>query len=113
MFKERDFIQFVDLLFYFYRSLWKVSNETTKETAGGDIAKGEIVYKNNCLSCHGNQGVNGHNGPNLQTSAYSKSVDSVISKVTNGGAVMPSFEDALTEEQIKDVSAYVHSLAKE
>jgi mono/diheme cytochrome c family protein len=31
--------------------------------------------------------------------------------VTNGGGVMPSFKDKLSEQQIKDVAAYVSTSA--
>ncbi len=37
------------------------------------------------------------------------SFDLVVERVTNGMGVMPSFSDELTEQQIRDVAAYVSS----
>jgi len=46
-------------------------------------------------------------GPNLDQ--LKPSYDAVVAQVTNGGGAMPPFKDTLTEQQIKDVAAYVSS----
>ena len=44
-------------------------------------------------------------GPNLDDA--SPSFDKVVERVTEGSGLMPSFKDQLSEEEIRDVAAYV------
>ena len=68
------------------------------------IDAGLTLYTNSCIACHGNQGANGHNGPNLQTSKFAKNRENVIDRVTKGGTSMPAFKDTLTPEEIEAVA---------
>ena len=88
--------------------------ETTTggEEGGGDAAKGkEIFAAQGCGSCHtlSDAGSSGTVGPNLDDAK--PSADTVVTMVTNGGGVMPSFKDKLSEQEINDVAAYVSSVA--
>ena len=92
------------------------STDTTTETpsgaAQGDPVAGKAVFASaGCASCHtlADAGATGTIGPNLD--AASPSADLVVERVTNGQGVMPSFKDALSEQQIQDVAAYVSSVA--
>ncbi|RDW20028.1 quinonprotein alcohol dehydrogenase [Oceanobacillus arenosus] len=76
----------------------------------GKTANGLAVYENNCLACHGTEGANGHNGPNLQKSDVASSKEDVISRVKAGGETMPAFEGTLTEEEINDVASYISEI---
>jgi mono/diheme cytochrome c family protein len=60
-----------------------------------------------CGSCHtlDAAGSSGSVGPNLDDA--SPSFDEVVQKVTTGGGGMPSFEDRLSEQEIRDVAAFV------
>jgi len=91
---------------------------------GGAIGNGLVVYKDKCLSCHGEKGdgtgqVGQYMNPrprNLVTANF-KNGDSeaeIYKTVTEGlkGTGMAPFEKLLTEAQRKDVAAYVHSLRK-
>lgn len=83
---------------------------TTTEDAGegGDAANGEQVFASaGCGGCHtfSAAGSTGSIGPNLDD--VSPSFDAVVAMVTNGGGAMPSFEDELSEQQIRDVAAFV------
>jgi len=80
---------------------------TEGDTVSANPDKGITVYDANCLACHGNQGANGHNGPNLQNSEVAVSRDDVIARIEEGGTSMPSFKDTLTAEEIEAVAAYV------
>ena len=62
-----------------------------------------------CGGCHtlADAGANGVIGPNLDENV--PPFDLVVDRVTNGFNVMPSFSDRLTEQQIRDVAAYVSS----
>jgi len=81
-------------------------------TAGGgetgDATKGEAVFASaGCGSCHTFSKANstGNIGPNLDDA--SPSFDKVVTQVTNGGGPMPSFKDQLSEQEIRDVAAFV------
>ena len=54
-------------------------------------------------------GSSGTVGPNLDDAKPDD--DLVVERVTNGSGVMPSFADQLSEQEIKDVAAYVSSAA--
>ena len=66
-----------------------------------------------CAGCHtlADAGSTGSIGPNLD--ATSPSYDKAVERVTNGQGTMPAFKDTLTEEQIRDVAAYVSSAVEE
>jgi mono/diheme cytochrome c family protein len=88
--------------------------ETTETTGGqGDPVAGKAVFGSaGCASCHtlADAGSSGSVGPNLD--AASPSFDKVVERVTNGQGVMPPFKDTLSEQQIRDVAAYVSSTAE-
>ncbi|RHW39303.1 quinonprotein alcohol dehydrogenase [Lysinibacillus yapensis] len=83
--------------------------DTTGKTAD-TYDLGFSVYEGNCLSCHGNMGENGHNGPNLQLSEFAESYANVIDRVKNGGTTMPAFEANLSEEEIAAVAKNVNEV---
>ncbi|WP_010647926.1 PQQ-binding-like beta-propeller repeat protein [Oceanobacillus massiliensis] len=76
----------------------------------GQTESGSAIYEANCLACHGTEGANGHNGPNLQTSSIAPDKDAVMKRVKEGGESMPSFEGTLTEQEIDDVAAYISEI---
>jgi len=84
---------------------------TTTENGGsdtGDAANGEQVYASaGCGGCHTFEaaGSTGSVGPNLDDAA--PSFDLVVTQVTNGGGAMPAFGDELSEQEIRDVAAFV------
>ena len=81
---------------------------TTGGGESGDAAKGKAVFASaGCGSCHtfSEAGSSGSVGPNLDDA--SPSFDKVVSQVTNGGGPMPSFKDQLSEQEIRDVAAFV------
>jgi mono/diheme cytochrome c family protein len=102
-------------------------SETTEETAtegtetetetedggGGGQAQGNaeagsaIFNEQGCGGCHVLEaaGSNGSVGPNLDESK--PDFDLIVDRVTNGQGVMPAFGDELSEQEIRDVSAYV------
>jgi cytochrome c6 len=80
--------------------------------AAGDPVAGKAVFASaGCVSCHtlADAGSTGTVGPNLD--AAKPSYDKAIERVTNGASPMPSFKDTLSEQQIRDVAAYVSSVA--
>jgi len=77
--------------------------------AGGtaDAAAGKEVFADNCSICHGDTGHGGNGGPDLRTMPLAKTQSGAEKQVTNGGGGMPPFKGQLSEEEIKNVAAYV------
>jgi cytochrome c553 len=78
----------------------------------GDAEAGaEVFAQAGCGGCHELEAANssGSVGPNLDEAE--PSFDTVVVQVTEGSGVMPSFRDQLSEQQIRDVAAYVSESA--
>jgi quinohemoprotein ethanol dehydrogenase len=79
-----------------------------KETAAAPNAEaGEEVFSEQCSVCHGADGLGGNGGPDLTTMPLAKEQAGAEKQVTNGGGGMPAFKGTLSEEEIKNVAAYV------
>ena len=81
--------------------------------AQGDAQAGERVFADaGCKNCHtlDAAGSTGTTGPNLDEAQ--PSFDEAVEQVTNGGGGMPAFKGDLSEEQIRDVAAFVAESAK-
>ena len=100
-------------------AVWLYGQDTTaapaKSTpipAHADAAAGAKVFASaGCGSCHTLSAAkaSGQVGPNLDEAK--PGYDVVLAKVTNGGGGMPSFGGQLSEQQIRDVAAYVATSA--
>ncbi|MFL5978781.1 MAG: DUF6529 family protein [Gaiellaceae bacterium] len=80
--------------------------------ANADAAAGAKVFgAAGCGSCHALAAANasGDVGPNLDSAQ--PGYETVLEKVTNGGGGMPAFDGQLTEQQIRDVAAFVATSA--
>jgi quinohemoprotein ethanol dehydrogenase len=77
--------------------------------AGGapDPAAGKEVFAENCSVCHGASGTGGNGGPDLTTMPKAQEQKGAEEQVTNGGGSMPPFGGTLSEEEIKNVAAFV------
>lgn len=90
---------------------------TPSETEEGNAALGAPIYLENCTPCHGAQG-EGVDAPPMRNSQFvQKAGDEVVSTtIANGipGTEMPAWLQTqggpLTEIQIDDVIAYLHTL---
>jgi cytochrome c551 len=83
----------------------------------GDPTNGQAVYNQNCAGCHGST-MGGGVGPALNPIAKLPGVSNpldpayLIGIITNGkkpasGAEMPSWQGKLSDQQIKDVAAFI------
>jgi mono/diheme cytochrome c family protein len=75
-----------------------------------DAAAGADVYESaGCGTCHvlESAGSTGAIGPSLDDSTME--FDAVVQQVANGGGGMPAFSGQLSEDEIRDVSAFVVS----
>jgi mono/diheme cytochrome c family protein len=80
----------------------------TTNTGEGDAQAGEQIFATaGCGNCHtlAAAGATGQIGPNLDE--LQPGFDQVVEQVTNGGGGMPSFGDTLSDEQIRNVAAFV------
>jgi mono/diheme cytochrome c family protein len=68
-------------------------------------AGGEKVFKQVCVLCHGDDGRGGDRGGAPLDAVADPAL--VISTVTDGRGSMPPLGDALTQEEIRAVAAYV------
>jgi cytochrome c oxidase subunit I len=81
---------------------------TTPGLGGGNPAAGKTVFANaGCAGCHTLKaaGAGGTIGPNLDQARPSLAL--AIDRVTHGKGAMPAFAGQLSEQQIKDVAAFV------
>ncbi len=80
---------------------------------------GADLYKSKCQMCHGADGMAGtpagkstkarpFNDPDVKK----MSDDDLIAVTTNGRNKMPAYKGKLTDAQIKEVIAYIHTLQK-
>ena len=84
----------------------------------GNTTKGKALFKENCEICHYAANTAKKIGPGLKgiykrgKFADGKKVDdaSMQEWVLKGGVDMPSFEGTLTEEQVRDLIAYLRTL---
>src|SRR5690349_672779 len=82
----------------------------------GDPAKGATVYAQNCTTCHGGA-LEGGIGPALNPIEKLPGVsnpldptyliDTITNGKTDGGKVMPAWKGKLSEQDIKDVAAFI------
>ena len=93
------------------------------DTRSDNIEEGKLIFEDRCASCHGLQGRgDGPQAPFLSPRPSSlisagtsaKSDIDLLATITNGKprTAMPAWKDLLTEEQRRDVLAYVRSLVR-
>ena len=81
----------------------------TSTFAADDIATGSVQYNRTCAQCHGRNMVNsGTTSYDLRRFPVDQAERFLLS-VNKGKGSMPSFEAALTAEQVKVLWAYVGS----
>ncbi len=85
-------------------------------TRAGDAA---TLYKAKCAVCHAADGSGNSDmgkklsSPDLRSDAIQKETDAQLTDgITNGkGKTMPAYKSKLSEDQIKDLVAYIRELA--
>jgi mono/diheme cytochrome c family protein len=67
--------------------------------------RGEQIYKQACVPCHGESGAGGHGGgPSL---IARQNVDKIISVTSAGKNNMPSFSGTYSPEDMRDIASYI------
>ncbi|MDH5230534.1 MAG: cytochrome c [Gammaproteobacteria bacterium] len=77
----------------------------------GDPVVGKNIYTRHCMGCHGASGAGMMPGlPNFSRGEQLfKSDNELMDTVRNGNGVMPSFGGLISEEEIRDVVAYLRT----
>lgn len=87
--------------------------------AGGNVAKGKVLYTNLCIRCHGVDGKGDaymkFNPPvaDLSSPAVQSKLDGSLMKAIHDGrkdTAMGAWKFVLSDEEIRDVTAYVRVL---
>jgi mono/diheme cytochrome c family protein len=97
----------IGLLAFFVTTL-AFSHASAQEASA---EKGERIYDKNCSNCHGDELQNNSNVAfdlrRLKADEHARFVDSVL----HGKKVMPSWQGALSMEQVEELWAYVRAHA--
>ncbi|MDR6555529.1 cytochrome c [Paenibacillus qinlingensis] len=83
-----------------------VKPEATVSTTPSTSAKAELLYKDNCLACHG-AGLTGDYGPNLTKVGSRRTKDQIAAQIMNGKVEMPPFKDKLKAEDIEALANWL------
>lgn len=91
----------------------------TVPPAKGNVTKGTMLFAKHCAGCHGQEGKGdgykllGPDPANLTAPSITKKSDADLLKAIHKGRPnMPAWERRLSNEDSRDVLAYVRSLAK-
>jgi len=98
------------------------TSAAASSSGAGDVARGEIVYKARCVLCHGPEGRgNGVGAAALnpkprnhhdQAYMHSRTDAQLLDVIHNGKGQMPAWKTVLSEQEMKDVLAYVRKLGE-
>ena len=87
----------------------KSSGGMTSRHPTGDNTRGEGLYNASCVVCHGPRATGGI-GPRLAGNPVLSNEQAFWKTVYDGRHVMPHLKDALTEQQIADIQAWLKTL---
>ncbi|MDF0645822.1 MAG: cytochrome c [Nitrospira sp.] len=89
------------------------------DIALGDVSKGKVLFDRNCAGCHGTEGKgNGYKllGPDpadlTSRRTAAKSDGELLKTIHDGKPNMPAWKNLLSEEQARDILAYVRTLTR-
>jgi mono/diheme cytochrome c family protein len=89
-------------------AVFEPSAATDAGVAGGDSARGRVVFEGTCASCHGAGGVGGSPGPRLVGSGLDAA--EIASTIDQGRGVMPPA--LVTGQERADVVAYIVAISR-
>ncbi len=85
------------------------SSGMTSRHPTGDSTRGEELYNASCVVCHGQRATGGI-GPRLAGNPVLSNELAFWKTVSEGRHVMPPLKDALTEQQMADIQAWLKTL---
>ena len=94
-----------------------LQDKAANDAPRGDVARGKVVFADNCDDCHDAYSKDVRVGPGLQGTKDGKlpdgrpaTHDRILDIINTGPAEMTSFKDRLTEQEKEDVVAFVMTL---
>jgi mono/diheme cytochrome c family protein len=86
----------------------------SKDTAvAGDVAAGEVLYTDTCSSCHGADGkgatTTSPTAADLTFEVNDLSDAELAETMLSGKGDMPGYSSILSDEDVADITAYLHS----
>lgn len=83
-----------------------------EQTEVADAEKSAMkLYKNNCMSCHGND-LSGRVGPGLQQVGSKMTEENLVEIITVGANGMPGYEKVLSAEEIGQLAKWLSEKKK-
>ena len=82
-------------------------------TTNAQLARGEELFDQACVGCHGASGTGGQAAVDLTAPDFyaRQSLEALSTTIAGGGGGMPAFADTFDSEQLLSLAAYVRSLA--
>ena len=75
----------------------------------GDVVQGASLYATHCLTCHGEDGKSGSANEDI-VHALHHGETHIIDGILYGIDTMPAFESILSDQDIADIMAFLHTL---
>lgn len=83
---------------------------TAAHAATGDKVHGEQLFQEKgCAQCHGANRRGTEKGPDLSKVHKHLSDAKIRDQIVNGGGAMPPFGDAVSEAELQDLIAFLHT----
>jgi cytochrome c551 len=90
-------------------SLSACGNKENQTQPAAVKADAPTIYKNFCISCHGNN-LQGGQGPNIQKVGERLDEAEITKRIQKGGDGMPPFQVALKDEELKALAVWLAGL---
>ncbi|MNR37226.1 Cytochrome c-551 precursor [compost metagenome] len=78
-------------------------------SAASSTEKAQLLYKNNCLACHG-AGLTGDYGPNLTKVGARRTKEQITNQIMNGKVEMPPFKDTLKADEVEALANWLAAM---
>jgi mono/diheme cytochrome c family protein len=78
-------------------------------TPGQALFNGQVKTDVNCYSCHNGDGSGTLRGPNLAKRVPKLTDQEIAAAIASGPGLMPSFKDKVTDEEVKEITAWLRS----
>ena len=96
------------LVSFFLIAAWTVSAAEISVSALKKASKGQQLYADNCIGCHGDKGLGTGSAPNICNVKQNE----FMKAVRDGKGSMPSFKPDLSKSDIKKIVSYIKAIKK-
>jgi mono/diheme cytochrome c family protein len=84
------------------------ASKLQQPTSSGESTGRHVFMAARCFACHGEYGFGGV-GPRFRENRFVGLADYVVGQILVGRGIMPSFADALSDQQIAEVASYIRN----